>query len=143
MGMNKAILHGKILKDLEIRATSGGKSYMTFAIAIPREYKEKGEKFAKTDIVNIRAWGNTAEYVHKYGAKGDYLNVIGRLTLDQYQGNDGEKKSSLYVLAESVEFTRAVGSSSCSGFKKMQKETITNSFDSMGEVEPNVEALDW
>ena len=95
----------------------------------------KHKMYDDTDALLDNAFDGVLRNAVEDGAT--YVLLPGDLT------KDGEKKSSLYVLAESVEFTRAVGSSSCSGFKKMQKETITNSFDSMGEVEPNVEALDW
>lgn len=140
MSLNKCILHGKLLKDIECMATRNGKAYATFSIGVQRDYKKPDAKYAESDIVNCRAWGNVAQFISKYAMKGDFVLVQGRWTVDQYE-KDGEKKTNNYLLIEIVEPTRANGEKSASGFKRPPLEK--SSFDSMGEVEPSVEGLDW
>lgn len=143
MSFNKCIFVGRILKDLDLQATAGGKSYLKFSIGVQRDYKEKDKKYADSDIVNLRAWNGTAEIINRFCTKGDTILVSGRYCMDQYEDKTGVKRTINYINVESVEFLRASGANTCSGFRKVKQENITNSFDSMGEEMPSVEGLDW
>jgi single-stranded DNA-binding protein len=83
-----------------------------------------------------------AEIIAKFCTRGDVVLVSGRYCVDKYE-KDGMQKTINYINVESVEFLRASGANTCSGFKKFKQENITNSFDSMGEEMPSVESLDW
>jgi single-strand DNA-binding protein len=142
MSYNKCIFVGRILKDLDLRTTNSGKSFLSFAIGVQRDYKDKNAKYPESDIVNLRAWNGTAEIIAKFCTRGDVVLASGRYCVDKYE-KDGVQKTINYINVESVEFLRASGANTCSGFKKFKQENITNSFDSMGEEMPSVESLDW
>ena len=50
------------------------------------------------------AFGKQAEILGKYMQKGRPLMIEGRLKLDQWESNDGQKRSKLGVVLESFQF---------------------------------------
>ena len=52
----------------------------------------------------VVAWGALAEALEKYVNKGDKITVSGYLAYDEWENDDGEKRSRIYIAAHSVEF---------------------------------------
>ena len=100
--MNKIILTGRIANDLELKATTTGKSICEFRIATNRPVTRDGEKVA--DFINCRVWNKSAENLVKYQTKGNLIAVIGRLQVDSYKDKDGNNRYSNYVLVEDLEY---------------------------------------
>lgn len=100
--MNKAILTGRIVNDLELRATSTGKSICDFRIATNRPVLRDGVRVA--DFINCRVWNKTAENLVKYQTKGNLITVSGRMQVDVYQDSEGKNKYNTYILVEELEF---------------------------------------
>jgi len=100
--MNKIVLTGRITKDLELRATSTGKSICEFTIASNRPVNKDGTKIA--DFINCRVWNKTAENLVKYQAKGNLVLVSGRMQVDTYKDKEGKNRSTAYVLVEELEY---------------------------------------
>lgn len=100
--MNKCTIIGRIANDLEIRATTTGKSICDFRIAVNRPTNRDGERVA--DFVNCRVWNKTAENLEKYQAKGNLIAVIGRIQVDNYTDKDGKNRNYTYVLVEDLEY---------------------------------------
>ncbi|HUX54509.1 MAG TPA: single-stranded DNA-binding protein, partial [Williamwhitmania sp.] len=50
------------------------------------------------------AFGKTGENINQYLGKGDPLFVEGRLTLDQWEAQDGTKRSKHKVAVQSFQF---------------------------------------
>lgn len=76
--MNKFIGIGRLVRDAEIKEVKGGKQLANFSIAITRAYNKE-----QTDFINCVAWGKTAEYLGKYGKKGQLVSVDGELNIDK------------------------------------------------------------
>ena len=98
--MNNVSLIGRLGQHPELRATTGGKKVATFSIAVENRHRSDGEP----DWVQIEVWGKTAEVIAEHKAKGDQVAVTGRLTSSQWETGDGDKRSRLFVTAESVDF---------------------------------------
>ena len=99
--MNKVILLGNLTRDVEIKAYANTTVART-GIAVPRAFK-KGE----VDFFNLVAFNKTAEFLSKYFAKGSKLLVEGRLSQSNYEDKDGNKKSSVEIIVEQIEFASA------------------------------------
>lgn len=95
--MNKVFLSGRLTRDIEFKDT-GKVEVATTGIAVDRRMK-KGE----TDFFNIVAFGKTAEFLHRYFAKGSKLLLEGHLHFDSYE-KDGKKLSRVTVIVDSLEF---------------------------------------
>ncbi|MEI7885275.1 MAG: single-stranded DNA-binding protein [Clostridia bacterium] len=101
--LNKIILIGRLTRDPELRYTSSGLAVANFTVAVDRPYKnQQGEK--ETDFIRVVVWRKQAENVANYLSKGRLVAVEGSLQIRNYEGQDGGKKQSTEVLADSVQF---------------------------------------
>ena len=109
---NKVMLMGNLVRDPELRVTPSGLSICRFTLACSRSVKtEKAENGTReeTTFVDVEAFGKQAEVVAKYFTKGRPIFVEGRLRLNEWQSQTGEKRSKLMVVLENFVF---VGSNS-------------------------------
>lgn len=102
---NKVILLGNLTRDPETRVTANGNTICKLGMAVSRVYSTRdGERKEETTFVDIDAFGKQAEVITKYMRKGRPLMVEGRLKLDQWETNDGQKRSKLGVVLENFQF---------------------------------------
>ncbi|MGJ8652620.1 MAG: single-stranded DNA-binding protein [Opitutaceae bacterium] len=102
---NKVILMGNLTRDPETRVTATGLTICKLGLAVSRVYSTKdGERKEETTFVDIDAFGKQAEVITKYMRKGKPIHVEGRLRLDQWEGQDGQKRSKLNVVLENFQF---------------------------------------
>ncbi len=100
---NTVILLGNLTRDPETKFFDQ-KPKCTFGLAINRKWKGKdGSERDETCFVDCVAWARTAEVVQKYCNKGDPLYIEGRLSFDQWQAQDGSKRSKLYVTVSNIQ----------------------------------------
>lgn len=100
--INNVVLMGRIVNDLELKATQSGLSVTNFRIAVDRKYS-KGEK--QTDFFDIVAWKNHAEFICKYFRKGSLIALEGELQTRSYQTKDGANRTVTEVIVKNVSFT--------------------------------------
>ena len=104
-GYNRVVLMGNLTRDPEVRQTSAGTTVADLGLATNEVYRDRGgEKVEKTCFVDVVAWGRQAEVCAQYLSKGRPVLVEGRLQLDQWQTQEGQKRSRLRVRADSVRF---------------------------------------
>ncbi len=102
---NKVILMGNLTRDPETRVTATGLTICKLGLAVSRVFSTKdGERREETTFVDIDAFGKQAEVITKYMRKGKPIMIEGRLKLDQWEGNDGQKRSKLSVVLENFQF---------------------------------------
>lgn len=102
MALNKIIIMGRIVRDIELRRTNSGVSVVSLTLAVDRDFKnQSGEK--ETDFIDVVAYRNTAEFLSKYFGKGRMAVVEGRLQIREWE-KDGVKRRSAEVVAENVYF---------------------------------------
>jgi single-strand DNA-binding protein len=102
---NRVILMGNLTRDPELRVTQSGVSVCKFAIATSRQIKSPdGATKEETTFIDIDAFGKQAEIIGKYFSKGRPILVEGRLRLDQWETQSGEKRSKLGVVLETFQF---------------------------------------
>ena len=102
---NKVILMGNLTRDPETRVTATGLTICKLGLAVSRVFSTKdGERREETTFVDIDAFGKQAEVITKYFRKGKPIMVEGRLKLDQWESNDGQKRSKLGVVLENFQF---------------------------------------
>ena len=98
--MNKCMMIGRLTRDPEVRVTQDGQTTIAkFGIAVDRRGKED-----KADFFNVTAFNKTAQFAEKYLKKGTKIALAGRLQQDEYTNKDGQKVTSVSVVAEEVEF---------------------------------------
>lgn len=99
--MNKVIITGNICQKIELKQSAGGKSVVTNCVAVHRDYRNAQGEY-ESDFINFVAWGAQAEYLSRYGHKGDRVEIVGRWTVRKYQANDGSNRTVNECTAENV-----------------------------------------
>lgn len=101
---NKVILLGNLTRDPDVRTTGSGTSVGDMSLAINDRRKGKdGQWVEETTFVEVTIWGRTAEVAGEYLKKGSPVLVEGKLKLDTWQTNDGQKRSKLMVVCERLQ----------------------------------------
>lgn len=99
--INNTTLIGRLTKDIEMHKTVNGTSVCTFNIAVERPYKREDGK-RDVDFFQIQAWKHNAEFIAKYGRKGNMVAIVGRLANDVYE-KDGTRTTKTYITADSIQ----------------------------------------
>ncbi len=103
--LNRVTLAGNLTRDPQVRFLANEQAVANFGLAINRRFKgSDGQLKEEVTFVDVEAWGRTAELVGQYLTKGRAAYVEGRLKLDNWEDKDGQKRSKLKVVADSVQF---------------------------------------
>ena len=103
---NKVILVGNLTRDIELRYTPSGTAVAKFGLATNRVYSDPVTKEKKQEVmfIDITVFGRAAETANQYLKKGSQVLIEGRLSLNQWTGQDGQKRSKHEIIAEQVKF---------------------------------------
>ncbi|MCZ6792330.1 MAG: single-stranded DNA-binding protein [Planctomycetota bacterium] len=111
--LNKVLLMGRLTRDPELRYTPQGVPVTDIPLAVNREFKgQDGERRKDTVFVDVTFWRRRAEILCQYLKKGQPLYLEGRLSLDNWETQDGQKRSKLRVVGDDFQF---IGSRSDAG----------------------------
>lgn len=94
--MNKIFLIGNVVRKPELRAAGTGQ-VAKFTIAV-------NEANNKTLFMEVNAWNKLGENAEKYLDKGRKIALVGKLERDEYATATGEKRYSIYITAQDIEF---------------------------------------
>ena len=97
--LNKVVLIGRMVKDIELRTTQGGKTVGTFTVAVDDGYGDK----KTTDFINCVAWEKTAGFIHDYFGKGRMIVLVGKIKTRSWDTEDG-KRYATEVFVSEVDF---------------------------------------
>ncbi len=95
--MNKSVLIGRTVKEIELRTTQGGTSMVRFTLAVPRRKKDE------SDFIPCVAYGKIAELLNQYVRKGHKIGVVGHIQTGSYD-KDGKKVYTSDVIVDELEF---------------------------------------
>jgi len=102
---NKVFLMGHLTRDPQLSYLPNQTPVVEFGMAINSVFKKQDGSVGKeTCYVDCQMFGKRAEVVNKYFKKGDPIFVEGRLKFDQWNAQDGSKRSKLRVFVENFEF---------------------------------------
>src|SRR5437667_9448736 len=106
MNYNYCLFVGNAGRAPEIRTTTDGTQIASFSLAVStwsREAEGKGEPI----WLRIVAFGKLAETAEKFVKKGSQVLVAGRLSVRDYTTKDGKEKTSVEIIAQSIEVQHA------------------------------------
>lgn len=108
--LNRVILIGNLTDDPELRYTQSGTARARFSIAVNRRYRDReGVLQEETTFVPIVVWGQQAENCANYLSKGSSAAVDGRLRIDSFETEEGERRKVVEVVAFNVQFLGGPG----------------------------------
>lgn len=101
--MNRVMLIGRLTAKPELRYTGSNIPYARFSVAINRTFSNsQGQR--ETDFINVVIWRKQAENVCNFLDKGSLVSVEGRLQSNSYDDKDGNKRYTMDVVADNVQF---------------------------------------
>jgi len=101
---NKVILMGNMTRDVELRYTPNGTAVTDIGLAVNEKRKNQaGELIEETTFVDVTLWGRNAEVAGEYLSKGSPILIEGRLKLDQWETDDGERRQKLKVVCDRMQ----------------------------------------
>lgn len=114
---NKVILMGRLCADPELKTTASGISVTSFRLAINRRFGSKDQE-KQTDFIDIVAWRQQAEFVSKYFTKGKPILVCGSIQSRNWQDKEGNKRTTIEVVADELTFVESGGSGTGGGARR-------------------------
>jgi len=106
---NKIILVGNLTRDIELRYSQAGMGIANTAIATSHKFTVNGEKKEEVCFVDITFFGRSAEVANQYLRKGSKILVEGRLKLDSWVDQNGQKKSKHTVTVATMQMLDSKG----------------------------------
>ena len=108
--MNRVELVGRLTAKPELRYTGSNVPFARFTVAVNRTFSgANGER--ETDFINCVTWRKQAENLCQYQDKGSHISVEGRIQTGSYDAQDGSKRYTTDVVADSIQFLGTRGSS--------------------------------
>lgn len=102
---NKVILIGHLTRDIELKELPTGDPVANMAIAVNHTRSNKnGERQEEVCFIDCEAFGRTASIMAEWLGKGKAVLLEGRLRLNQWETQDGQKRSKHSVVIDKFEF---------------------------------------
>lgn len=114
MGMNSAVIMGRMTADPELKQTPNGVAVTKFCVAVDRKYQAQGQE-KKVDWIDAVAWRNTAEFICKYFQKGSMIAFRGEIQTRTYQDEGGKNRKVTEIMVEEASFCGAKNESGSTG----------------------------
>ena len=103
--LNKVMIIGNVGTDPEMRFTPNGNPVTTFRIATSRIFTSpEGDRRQETEWFTVVTWNKLAESCNQYLTKGKRAYVEGRLRTRAWEGQDGQRRSRVEIVADRVLF---------------------------------------
>jgi single-strand DNA-binding protein len=103
--INRVIITGNLTKDPELRSLQSGTAVCKLRVAVNSRRKDQsGEWVDKPNYFDVTVWGAQGENCATYLSKGRPVAVDGRLDWREWEAQDGSKRQSIEIIAESVQF---------------------------------------
>jgi len=102
---NKVILMGNLTRDPQLSYLPSQTPVCEIGLAVNRRWRtQDGQQRENVCFVDCRAMGKQAETLNQYMRKGRPLLIEGRLEFDQWEQQDGTKRSKHRVFIERFSF---------------------------------------
>ena len=109
MGINKAVIMGRLTRDPEVRYIKTQKdeemAIARYTLAVDRRIKQGGQQSA--DFISCIAFGKNGEFAEKYLKQGTKIAVTGHIQTGSYTNKDGNKVYTTDVVIEEQGFAES------------------------------------
>lgn len=104
--INRVIITGNLTRDPELRSTGSGTSVCSLRVACNTRRKDgqSGEWVDKANYFDVTIWGRQGENAAQYLSKGRPVAIDGRLEWREWQDKEGNKRQSIDIIADNVQF---------------------------------------
>lgn len=130
LNLNRVTLAGNLTRDPEVRQVGADRAVANFGLAVNRRWRnqQSGEMTEEVTFIDIEAWGRTAELAGQYLRKGSPAYLEGRLKFDTWEDKEGQKRSKLRVVADTIQFlaSRPAGDPEGNAAEGVESTTAAN-----------------
>lgn len=109
--MNRVLLCGRLVREPEVRYTSGQNGDMAVAhytLAVDRRgQRNNSQDEQSADFIRCVAFGKGGEFAEKYLHRGTKIIVEGHIRTGSYTNKDGQKVYTTEVIVDSQEFAES------------------------------------
>lgn len=104
--INRVVLTGNLTSDPDLRQLNSGMSVCKLRLAVNTRRKDgaSGEWVDKPNYFDVTVWGGQGENCAKFLSKGRPVAVDGRLEWREWQDKEGNKRQSVDIIADTVQF---------------------------------------
>lgn len=104
-GTNKAIIIGRVTRDIELSTTKSGHNVVSFSVALNKRGKEDEAIF-----LDMVAWNKAAEILAQYATKGKQIAIVGHLDVEKWEDKDtGKNRSKVVIVVDDFELLGSKG----------------------------------
>ncbi len=102
---NRVILMGNLTRDPQLKYLPSNTAVCEFGLAVNHRYRDRdGNQKEEVCFVDVAVFGRAGETINQYMGKGRPILIEGRLKLDQWTGQDGQRRSKHSVIADNFQF---------------------------------------
>ncbi len=102
--INRVVLTGNLTTDPELRSLPSGTSVCKLRVACNTRRKQGDEWVDKPNYFDVTVWGAQGENCAQYLSKGRPVAIDGRLDWSEWEDQQGNKRQSVDIIADSVQF---------------------------------------
>ena len=103
--INRVVLTGNLTRDPELRSTNNGTSVCSLRMACNTRRKDaQGQWGDKPNYFDVTVWGAQGENCATYLKKGRPVAINGRLDWREWTDKEGNKRQSVEIIANTVQF---------------------------------------
>jgi len=102
--MNKVMLTGRLVKEIELNTYGKGKNggtWAPFTLAVNDGKTSEGE--AKVQFIECKAFNKTAELLEEFVKKGDIVTVFGKVVNEFWEDDKGDRRYAQRVVCDNIE----------------------------------------
>lgn len=100
--INQVAVSGNLTRDPELKTFDSGAELAEFSIAVNERVKRGDEWEDDPSYFDVKFWKGTGKWITENLSKGDGLAVAGRLKQERWQDKDGNNRSKVVIVADSV-----------------------------------------
>lgn len=97
--INRAVLTGRLTRDVDLRYTPSGAAVGNFTLAVDRQFTNQNNE-READFINCVIWRKSAENFANFTHKGALVGIDGRIQTRNYENQQGQR---VYVTEVVVE----------------------------------------
>lgn len=101
--MNNISIIGRLGHDVELRYTADEKAVGRFSVGVGRG-KDRNGNDRGVDWFECVSFGNQAETINKFFAKGSQIGIVGHVQTGSYEDREGVKRKTFDVVVDRFDF---------------------------------------
>jgi single-strand DNA-binding protein len=105
VNINRVTITGNLTADPDLRSLNSGTAVCSLRVAVNgRRKNASGEWEDKPNYFTVTVWGAQGENCNRFLSKGRPVAIDGRLDWREWQDNAGNKRQSVEIVADTVQF---------------------------------------